>query len=151
MWAGAWGTTEPTTRQVFVVDTNVIVSGLIGTDPNSPPVRILDAMLNGGLLYLMSSALLAEYSTVLRRPRIARLHGRTGGELDRLLTELTANAVWRRPSTDPPAPDSGDNHLWALLSNWPNCRLVTGDRLLLENPPDTAVVLTPRQLVDTLV
>lgn len=151
MWERAWGTTQSTTRQVFVVDTNVIVFGLIGTDPNSPAVRILDAMLNGGLLYLMSSALLAEYSAVLRRPRIARWHGRTGDELDRLLTELTANAVWRRPSTDPPAPDSGENHLWALLSNWPYCRLVTGDRLLLEDPPDTAAVLTPRQLVDTLV
>ena len=133
------------------MDTNVIVSGLIGTDPNSPTVRILDAMLNGGLLYLMSGALLAEYSAVLRRPRIARLHGRTGDELDRLLTELTANAVWRRPSNHPPAPESGDNHLWALLSSWPHCRLVTGDRLLLEDPPDTAVVLTPRQLVDPLV
>lgn len=151
MWAGAWGTTDPTTRQVFVVDTNVIVSGLIGTDPNSPPVRILDAMLNGDLLYLMSSALLAEYSAVLRRPRIARLHSLADDELDRFLTELTANAVWRQPSSHPPAPESGDNHLWALLSSWPHCRLVTGDRLLLENPPDTAVVLTPRQVVDTLV
>ena len=45
-------------------------------------------MLDGDLLYLMSSALLAEYSTVLRRPRITRLHGRADDELDRLLTEL---------------------------------------------------------------
>lgn len=151
MWAGARGTTDPTTRQVFVVDTNVIVSRLIGADSNSPPARILDAMLNGDLLYLMSSALLAEYSVVLRRPRIARLHGRKDDDLDRLLTDLTANAVWRRPSNGPPAPDSGDNHLWALLSSWPHCRLVTGDRHLIENPPATAVVLTPRQLADMLV
>ncbi len=148
MRAGARGTTDPTARQVFVVDTNVIVSGLIGADPNSPPARSLDAMLDGDLLYLMSSALLAEYSTVLRRPRIARLHGRTDDELDRLLTELTANAVWRQPSTGPPAPESGDDHLWALLSCWPDSRLVTGDLLLVENPPFTAAVATPRQVVD---
>ncbi len=88
MRAGARGPTDPTARQVFVVDTSVIVSGLIGADPNSPPTRILDAMLDGDLLYLMSSALLAEDSTVLRRPRITRLHGRADDELDRFLTEL---------------------------------------------------------------
>lgn len=138
-------------RHIFVVDTNVIVSGLIGTDPNSPPARILDAMLDGDLLYLMSSALLAEYSTVLRRPRIARLHGLSDDGLDRLLTELTANAVWRQPSTNPQAPESGDKHLWALLASWPQSRVVTGDRLLVENPPATAVVVTPRQGVDTFL
>ena len=100
------------TRHVFVVDTNVIVSGLVGAGPNSPPARILKAMLEGELLYLMSGALLAEYSTVLRRPRIARLHGLSDDQLDRLLTEWTANAVWRQPTTDPQAPESGDNHLW---------------------------------------
>ena len=142
---------DPMTRQVFVVDTNVIVSGLIVADPKSPPARILDAMLDGNLLYLMSNALLAEYSTMLRRPRIARLHGQTEDELDRLLTELTANAVWRQPTTDPQAPESGDNHLWALLSSWPHSRLVTGDRLLIENPPSTAFVVTPRQVVDTFL
>ena len=149
--AGARGTTDPMKRQVFVVDTNVIVSGLIGADPKSPPARILDAMLDGDLLYLMSSVLLAEYSSVLRRRRIARLHGRADDELDRLLTDLTANAVWRQPSTDPPAPESGDNHLWALLSSWPDSRLVTGDRLLVENPPATGVVVTPRQVADTFL
>lgn len=139
------------TRHVFVVDTNVIVSGLIVAGPNSPPARILDAMLDGDLLYLMSSDLLAEYSAVSRRPRIARLHGRADDELDRLLTELTANAVWRHPSSGPPAPESGDDHLWALLSSWPGSRLVTGDRLLVENPPATAVVATPRQVVDSFL
>lgn len=139
------------TRHVFVVDTNVIVSGLIGAGPNGLPARILEAMLEGELPYLMSSALLAEYSTVLRRPRIARLHGLSDDGLDRLLTELTANAVWRHPSTEPQAPESGGNHLWALLSSWPHSLLVTGDRLLVENPPATAVVVTPRQVVDSFL
>lgn len=139
------------TRHVFVVDTYVIVSGLIVGDPNSPSGRILDAMQQGDFLFLMSSALLTEYSTVLRRPRIARLHGLSDDELDRLLTELTANAVWRQPSANPQAPESGDNHLWALLSSWPHSRLVTGDRLLVENPPSTAFVVTPRQVVDTFL
>ena len=42
------------TSKVCVVDTNVIVSGLIAADPNTPPARILDAMLDGRVIYLLS-------------------------------------------------------------------------------------------------
>ena len=38
------------TRTVYVVDTNVVVSGAIGSDLDSPPVRIFDAMLDGALV-----------------------------------------------------------------------------------------------------
>ena len=75
------------TPKACIIDTNVIVSGLIGADSNSPPARILDAMLDGDLLYLMSDDLLNEYSSVLRRPRLVRPHGRTDDEIDRLLTD----------------------------------------------------------------
>jgi len=133
------------TRAVFVVDTNVVVSGVIGTDPASPPARILDAMLDGRLLYLVSGALFAEYSDVLRRSAIARLHRRTDDEIERLLTLLAANGMWRQPAPAAAAPDSGDNHLWALLASWPDSCLVTGDRRLHDNPPQLGGVLTPRQ------
>lgn len=132
------------TRAVVVVDTNVVVSGVIVGDPASPPARILDAMLDGRLLYLMSGALFADYSEVLRRPAIARLHRRTDPEVDRLLMVLAANAMWRQPAAADPAPDAGDDHLWALLASWPDSRLVTGDRRLLDNPPRPGTVLTPR-------
>ena len=131
-----------------IIDTNVIVSGLIGADSNSPPARILDAMLDGDLLYLMSEDLLNEYSSVLRRPRLVRLHGRTDDEIDRLLTDLVANAIWREPIAAGDAPDTGDDHLWALLASPPQGKLVTGDQLLLDNPPSGASVTSPRGFVD---
>ena len=139
------------TPEVCVVDTNVIVSGLIGTDPNSPPSRILDAMLDGGVIYLMSDELLSEYSCVLRRPGLVRLHGLTGEELDRLLADLVANAMWRAPAAAGDAPDTGDQHLWALLASHPQGRLVTGDRLLLENPPGSVSVISPRSFADSFL
>ena len=132
------------TRPVFVVDTNVVVSALIGSDSNAPPARILEAMLDGSLLYLMSGDLLTEYASVLRRPRLVRLHGRSEEEIDRLLTELTANAIWREAPAGDTAPDANDNHRWALLASWAGSRLVTGDRLLVENAPAGRLVLTPR-------
>lgn len=133
------------TRAIFVVDTNVVVSGMITADPESPPDRILTFMLDGRLLYLMSGALFTEYSEVLGRPGVARLHRRTDDEIDRLLMVLAANGMWRQPAAAVSAPDSGDDHLWALLASWPGSRLVTGDMRLLDSPPRPGAVLTPRE------
>lgn len=135
-------------QRIFVVDTNVVVSGLIVADSGSPPARILDAMLDGRLMYLMSPELLGEYSAVLDRPRLARVHGLTPDEIEQWLAELVANSIWREPNAVADAPDPGDNHLWALLACEPEAQLVTGDRLLLDNPPEGASVVSPRYLVD---
>ena len=91
-----------------IVDTNVVVSGLIAADPDAPPARILDTMLDGKLVYLMSGDLLDEYSTVLRRPSLVRLHGRKDEQLDRLLAELVANAIWHEPTASGDGPDPQD-------------------------------------------
>lgn len=139
------------TPGICVVDTNVIVSGLIGADRDSPPARILDAMLAGGFIYLMSDELLSEYSHVLRRPGLVRLHALADEEIDRLLADLVANAMWRAPTVAGKAPDTGDQHLWALLASHPQGRLVTGDRLLLENPPGSVSVISPRSFADSFL
>ena len=137
-------------RKVCVVDTNIVISGLIGSS-TSPPARMLGAMLGGGILYLMSGDLLAEYSSVLRRPNIARLHGRTNDEINQLLADLVANAMWRDPVDGDDAPDAGDNHLWALLSSYPQGLLITGDRLLIDNPPSGASVISPRRFAEAFL
>ena len=136
------------TPKVCVVDTNVIVSGVIAADPNTPPARILDAMLDGRVIYLLSGDLLDEYSNVLRRASPVRLHGRTDEQLDRLLVDLVANAMWRDPADIRDAPDPNDSHLWALLARHPQGLLVTGDHLLAENPPSGASVVSPRRFAD---
>jgi len=135
---------------VCIVDTNIVVSGLIGADRNSPPARILKAMLDGTLLYLMSGDLLDEYSSVLRRPALVRLHRCTDDEIDRVLACLVANAIWREPAVDGDVPDSGDDHLWALLATFPQAVLVTGDSLLLDNPPSNAAVISARGLLNMI-
>lgn len=131
-------------QRVYVVDTNVVVAGLITGSRDSPACLVLDAMLSGTLLYLMSPALLDEYRSVLLRPRLVDLHGLTEAEVDQVLVELTANAVWREPGASDPAPDRGDDHLWALLNTHVGSILVTGDRLLLDQPPAGNAVISPR-------
>lgn len=131
----------------YIIDTNIVVAGLIGRNPESPPAVILDAMLGGEVAFMLSSELLDEYLNVLQRPRIARLHQLSAREIDVILTALVANAVWREPTTRPTAPDPNDRHLWALLSCRPQACLVTGDQRLLDNPPSHASVITAREFL----
>jgi putative PIN family toxin of toxin-antitoxin system len=133
---------------VFVVDTNVVVAALITGSSDSPVASVLDAMLSGSLLYLLSPDLLGEYRSVLLRPKLVELHGLTEAQVDQLLVELTANAIWREPTMSSTAPDRGDDHLWALLAAHSGSNLITGDRLLLENPPDGSSVISPRLWID---
>jgi len=133
------------TRSIFIIDTNVVAAGLITSEPESPTAKILDAMLNGSLLYILSSELLLEYRNVLLRPNLVGFHRLDHKEIDQLLTEITANAIWRQPpaeSTDP-APDPNDNHLWALLASEPKAILITGDQMLLKNPKPQRSVISP--------
>lgn len=133
---------------VFVVDTNVVAAGLITGTESSPVARILDAMLSGSLIYLLSPDLLAEYRSVLLRPKLTALHGLSEAEVDLILVELTANALWREPRDAGPAPDPGDDHLWALLDAYEGSVLVTGDRVLLERPPERNSVILPGTCVE---
>lgn len=134
--------------QPVVVDTNVLVSGLLSREPDSPLAAILDGMINGSFTFLLSPLLLAEYRAVLLRPRVQHYHGLSVREVDAILTEIAANGIWREPVQAAPAPDSGDDHLWRLLSAVPGSILVTGDRLLLRNPPEHASVLSPRSCLE---
>jgi len=134
--------------QPVVVDTNVLVSGLLSREPDSPLSAVLDGMLSGSLLFLLSPQLLAEYRAVLLRPRVQKSHGLSAREVDAILTEIAANGIWREPDEPAPAPDPGDDHLWRLLSAVPGSILITGDRLLLQNPPQNASVLSPRSYLE---
>lgn len=69
-----------------IVDTNIIVSGLIS--PTGPPGKIVDALLQGFLVPVMSPATLAELEAVLMRPRLRTLFERAGVEAMEFLAEF---------------------------------------------------------------
>ena len=131
------------TGTLWVVDTSVLVSGVLS--PGGPPARILDRMLSAELHYALSLALLAEYRTVLLRPKLLARHGLSVGEVDQLLEALILPAVIVDPV--PPAalsaPDPGDQHLWDLLCCRDDLTLLTGDRLLLAQAPETLSLMPP--------
>ena len=137
-------------RPVAVVDTNVVVAGLITADAGSPTARILDGMRRGAFPFLLSDQLLAEYRQVLLRAKIRKLHGLGAPEIDQILTEIATNAIVREPEARTGAPDAKDNHLWSLLHGQPGSVLVTGDRALAQNPPPKSPVLQPREFAGLL-
>lgn len=135
--------------RLAVVDTNVLISGLLSSDESSPTARIVDGMLRGSFLFLLSDDLLPEYWEVLRRPAIRKRHGLTERELESVLTAIVSNGAIRSPDrSDTSAPDRTDQHLWDLLATEPDVVLVTGDELLRRKPPIDSEVLSPREFLE---
>ena len=135
-----------------VIDTNVVVSGLLSSLSDSPTARILDGMIGGRFRFLLSIDLLAEYRDVLLRPRIRERHGLQNASVDVLLTEIAANGAMLEisPMGDMKA-RRADEHLWKLLATAPAATLVTGDLRLIARPVRGAHVISAREFVDALI
>ena len=138
-------------RQAVIVDTNVVVAGLLTAHEASPgfvdSARILDGMLAAAFPFVVSEALLAEYRTVLVRPNLRKLHGLTVAEVDAILTDLAQHAIVLTPVKAPPAPDPGDHLLWELLGARADLLLITGDKLLLRDAGMQGRVVSPQTFV----
>jgi len=129
-----------------VIDTNVVVAGLLTHQTEAPTARILDGMLAAAFPYVVSTALLAEYRDVLTRANLRRLHGLSVAEVEILVVELAQHAIVLQPVTAMPAPDPGDQHLWELLAARDDLILVTGDKRLLQS--DLGIrISTPQQFL----
>ena len=136
-------------RKLWIVDTNVLVAGLLTADSESPTAKILDAMLSGQIRFLLSVELLTEYRAVLSRSAIRKRHKLIDSEVDALLEVLATNAsvadISGRSET---APDAGDDHLWRLLAARSGTGLITGDAALLKKAPSETLVVSPRDWVN---
>jgi uncharacterized protein len=134
-----------------VIDTNVVVSGLLTRFSAFPTVRNLDALLSGRFHFLLSLELLAEYREVLLRPKIRTRHRLSEAGVDAVLTELAANgSVVELATPSRERKKRSDEHVWALLAAAAGAVLVTGDRRLIEAPARGARVVTARAFVDSL-
>ena len=105
-----------------VVDTNVLVSGLI--NPQGHPGRIVDLLRVGVLQVVVDDRILAEYRDVLAREAFHRYFSKRDRE--DMLNYLDSNALHIAPRMVlPPLPDPGDTpFLEVALSE--EAPLVTG-------------------------
>ena len=134
-------------RQAVIVDTNVVVAGLLTGNDASPVARILDGMLAAAFPFVVSEALLAEYRTVLVRPNLRKLHGLTVAEVDAILTDLAQHAIVLTPVQAPRVPDPGVQLLWELLAARADLLLITGDKLLLRDAGVQGRIVSPQTFV----
>jgi putative PIN family toxin of toxin-antitoxin system len=140
-------------KPIYIIDTNVVVAGLISSQTDSPVVRILDNMLSAAFPFVVSTALLAEYRNVLLRPKLTKLHGLSAEQIDNVLTELAQHGIVLTPpagQTVLSAPDPGDQFLWDLLALRSDLLLVTGDQRLLRDVGMGQRVVAPQDLASRL-
>ena len=135
-------------RQAVIVDTHVVVAGLLTGHDTSPVARILDGMLAAAFPFVVSEALLAEYRSVLVRPGLRKLHGLTAAEVEELLTDIALHAIVVAPGVGSPAPEAGDQLLWDLLAARPDLLLATGDNVLQRDAAMQARVLSPQAFIE---
>ncbi len=135
-------------RPAVIVDTNVVVAGLLTANDASPVARILDGMLVAAFPFVVSEALLAEFRTVLVRPSLRKLHGLTVAEVETLLTDIAQHAIVLAPVAASSAPDPGDQLLWELLAARADLLLVTGDKALQRDAGMQPRVVSPQSFVE---
>ncbi len=131
----------------YIIDTNVLVAGLLTSHTDSSVARILDGMLRAAFPVVLSEALLAEYRAVLLRPRLCKLHGLSEPEIDVILVDIARQAIVLTPvrtAATPLAPDPGDQFLWNLLASRADLVLVTGEKLLLQDEAMQQRVILPQ-------
>lgn len=132
-----------------VVDTNIIVSGLITT--GTPPAKVLDAVHKKKVTLLISDEVVSEYLRVLEYPHIRKYKKIT----DQTITHLTAlfiNETERveilTPSTASPDPD--DDKFLSLAVEGQADFIITGDKadLLSLKEISGIRIITARQAVE---
>lgn len=110
------------TVPVWVLDTNVVVSGLLAA--HGPPARLLDALLDGRLRLGFEDRIEAEYREVLSRPRLAIPAERREAFLALLSLQASVPA---RPWSGAPPPDPDDLPFLEVAQGSAEQTLVTGN------------------------
>ncbi len=111
-----------------VIDTNVLVSGLISR--SGPPARIVNAVLRGEIVPIMSDATFAELEEVLHRPRLQPYFRDSHITPFQFLTALRTVAKFSKPGhSRQHIRDPADRAFVELAASHPTPDfLVTGDK-----------------------
>ena len=129
----------------WVIDTNVVVSGLLS--PHGPSARVLDAILDGRVKLVYDARILAEYRDILQRPRLKLAPDKITAFLTGLQSQMIVT-----PSPLAAAGPDVDDIIFVETA------LVTGDKTIVtgnlaDYPPEIlhgVRVLTPTQAATEL-
>ena len=128
---------------IAVVDTNVLVSGLLSA--HGAPARVLDLLTTGDLQAVYDDRIAAEYRQVLARERFGFQTKAVGHLLDYLFSEGVPIVARPLPIL---LPDHSDQPFWEVAVE-ATAPLITGN--LKHFPPDVCTdlkVLAPATFLD---
>lgn len=129
----------------IVLDTNIVVSGLLQSQGN--PAQVLALVLSGAIQVCHDERILAEYAEVLARPRFKFDPKRVREVLNKIETDgLAIDAIRQR---DLHLPDADDEPFLAVALAASVDFLVTGN--LVDYPPDKrrgATVVSPAAFME---
>lgn len=134
-----------------VLDTNVIVSGLISA--GGPPGQILAAWEQGAFQLVVSLELLAEYRRALGYNRVRERHQKSDEQLDEHIRDYVKFGILVSPEEELTliADDPDDNRILECASAGSTTHIVTGDPHLLDIGAYRDIpILTPRAFLDLL-
>jgi putative PIN family toxin of toxin-antitoxin system len=112
----------------WVIDTNVVVSGLL--TPHGASARVLDAVIAGRVKWVYDARILAEYRDVLSRPRLKLSPGRVAAVLEGLRSQMLITPV----PLPPVGPDADDMVFVEAARATADRTIVTGN--LAHFPPE---------------
>jgi len=134
-----------------IIDTNILVSGLISQ--SSPPAKIIDAILKGYIIPIMSPTTFAELEEVLHRPQLLQYFRRADLTPYQLLNQLELIAQIVKPrASRTPIRDNKDRPFLELAATRPAPDfIITGDKDFEENRYEGVPVISASLFVKAIL
>lgn len=129
-----------------VIDTNVIVSALISSNPESYPLSVLAHVYSGTITPLFNDEILKEYRNVLSREKF-HLAPADMEEALKVFENYGLN-LERTKVEDEVFPDPKDIVFYEVKMSKEDAYLVTGN---IKHFPKKPFVVTPKEMIDILM
>lgn len=132
-------------KNIFaVIDTNVLVSGLLARNGVSAVVKVFESVMQGRITPVICDEILSEYSEVLNRPKF----GLPAGLADSIVRFVEQNGIKaERMHTDEILPDPKDVMFYEIAISKEASYLVTGN---IKHFPSKPFVVTPAEMLEIL-
>lgn len=123
-----------------VFDTNVIVSALLTSHPDSPTATLLNMVLEGTIIPLYNEEILSEYCDVLSRPKFKFTHN----QIQRVLALIRLGISLERTPSEFDFQDLDDAVFYEVALSKEDSYLVTGN---LKHFPQVDKVVLPAEML----
>lgn len=131
------------TKYYAVLDTNVIVSALLTSHPDSPTATLLNMVMDGVIIPVFNDEILTEYKEVLSRKKF----GFTSDQIHHVISAFATGINLKRTHSDEIFPDPDDAVFYEVALSKEDAYLVTGN---LKHFPRVSKVVSPTEMLEII-